>query len=254
MLYSQYNMKLTFKLNENYLIYQSLIKGVNMQGWVDIQNEMWDKYRAGYELLQGKHNNVFIASNYFDNLKKSTNDLKNLIEELRQKDLYKILLKETYEYKDWLEKEWNTNKHKVLSEMKSILKIDLSKYEIKVLVVSSKMWAGSHLGNNVVAWGHSEDFKSYSLVYLMHEAMHVIIETNNNLTHAVIELATDNELRIRLNSEGKYYYVNNKLLGHTHLLETEKKIEKDWKKYLETNDQNIFEFIKRLEIKYPKLR
>jgi len=51
--------------------------------------------------------------------------------------------------------------------------------------------------------------------------MHILTDhDSSDITHAVIELATDNELRIRLNRRGKYF----DWPGHEHL----KKIEKNY--------------------------
>ena len=246
-------MKLSFEINKNYLIYNALNKDVRMEGWVDLQNELWRKYLNGYKLLKGNHRQVFLENDPINKLSNSVDDLRNLFEEIKQKELYKTLLKETEEYKKWLENEWESNENILERKMQSILKTDISNIELKVFVVSNKMKSGLHISKGTIVWGHSEDFQNYSLIYLMHEMMHDMLESNN-LTHAVIELATDNELRVGLNGKGEYFYINGRTVGHDYLLETEKRIENDWKEYLKNDTQNIYEFVVELESKYPELK
>jgi len=43
-------------------------------------------------------------------------------------------------------------------------------------------------------------------------------------SHGIIELITDNELRIRLNKKGRYFNEKGQDVGHPYLREIEKKI------------------------------
>jgi hypothetical protein len=238
-------MNLKFEINEKYLFYEALFKGAKLDGRTDLQNELWDKYRKGYQLLQSyfNFNKVFISPNPDTYLQQSIEDMDKLIVEGMCTPLFKNLLKDTKEYKIWLEQEWDKNKEIVTKELRDILKIELPKNPVTVMVISNKMKGGQHIDTGVIMWGHSEDWPSYSLVYLAHEYLHDIL-AKSELEHAVIELATDNELRIRLNGTGDYFYINGKLVGHEFLFELEKKLLPNWKKYLTSKDKNIFEFIK----------
>lgn len=78
--------------------------------------------------------------------------------------------------------------------------------------------------------------------------MHTIFwENKSKNSHAIIELATDNELRIRLNKKGKYFKEGKFDIGHDHLRKLEQKILPHWKDYLENKGKkNIFELEKEL--------
>jgi len=104
--------------------------------------------------------------------------------------------------------------------------------------------------NQTIVWGHPEEWPNYSTVYLCHEIMHILTNLDpSDITHAVIELMTDNELRIRLNNKGKYFQYP----GHKHLRKLEKNILPEWKKYLKKPEKNIFNFIKDLKKKKATL-
>lgn len=237
-------MNLKFELNKKYLFYIALVKEADIVGWTEMQDELWDEYKKGYQLMQGYLNRAFSSSDVKAYLKESVDDMNKLVQEGMERPEFNKLLANAKEYKKWLENEWRKNKDRVTDELKDILKIELPKDEIKVLVVGDKMKVGQHIRKGVIAWGHPEDWPNYSLVYLAHEYLHNILG-KTDLEHAVIELATDNELRIKLNEGGEYFYVDGKLVVHKSLLELEKKLLSDWKKYLSTEDENVFDFIKK---------
>ncbi len=117
----------------------------------------------------------------------------------------------------------------------------LPKKQISVYVTHPKLNNGICLSPNIICWGHEEEWKNYSIVYLCHEILHTMFwEDNSEITHSVIELATDNELRIRLQKKGKYFETktNRKIL---------KKIYPKWINYLKNNNQNLKEFIQELK-------
>jgi hypothetical protein len=76
--------------------------------------------------------------------------------------------------------------------------------------------------------------------------MHIVFwNTKSSTSHATIELATDNELRIRLNKKGRYFREGKFDIGHNKLREVEKKLLPRWKKYLENPKMNIKQFIQK---------
>lgn len=239
-------MKLTFEVDTNYLFYSSLIKGVEIAGWVNLQNELWDKYKNAYQFLQKNYVEYFIKPTTITLDKNLHQEISELVTAGKSSEIFKKLTEDTISYKEWLENNWINNKDRVIDHLNDILRIDLNSLKIKVLVVGNKTHVGRHISNGVIAWGHPEDWQNYSLVYLMHESLHDIFG-KRELEHAVIELITDNELRLRLNGSGEYFYENNKLVGHDHLLSLEKDILTAWKAYLADYSVNIFDFIKKLE-------
>lgn len=219
------------------------MKSVGLPGWVDLQNELWSKHRNGYQMLQGRLENALSSENTSEYLSNSLSDLNTLMEVGMKSEIFQKLLKDTEDYKNWLEDTWSKNKDTITKELKDILKIELPQNPIDILVVSNKMKCGEHLGKGLITWGHSEDWNNYSLVYLAHEYLHDVF-ASGEISHSLIELATDNELRLRLNKEGEYFYINKKLVGHEYLFETEKKILPYWQEFLKNKDKNAHEFLK----------
>jgi hypothetical protein len=58
--------------------------------------------------------------------------------------------------------------------------------------------------------------------------LHIVFDEleigEKKISHGIIELITDNELRIRLNKKGKYFKEQDRDVGHPYLREIEKKI------------------------------
>ena len=242
-------MNFKFSVDKKLLFFMCLTKGNKTEGWVDLQNELWDRYRLGYQLLQGKMLGFYIPSDE-DTFAKATADVEALFKEGLTSPVFSTILKDTQEYKLWIENEWKHNKAKVLTELGDILKMSLPNWEYQLFVISRKSNAGRYLGDNKILFGHSEDWKNYSIVYLAHEALHSVFG-KSDLEHALIELATDNELRIRLNGGGDYFRVGNLEVGHKYLRTLEKEILPDWRKHLNGN-ASVNELIQTLKSKHKE--
>lgn len=174
-------------------------------------------------------------------------EVERLIERELGHKAFKQLYRETEEYRIFVEHQWNQNKNKVLSELPIITGLKLPDEDITVYITHPALRNGVTLSRlNSICWGHPEDWKNYTTVYLCHELLHILTveRRNSEVMHAIIELACDNELRIRLNSKGEYFNENGKQVGHSELLKIEKKILPHWRKYLKEEKENIFEFEK----------
>ena len=135
--------------------------------------------------------------------------------------------------------------------MQDLSGFKLTQKQITVYITHPKLKNGRMIPNrNVILWGHSEDWKNYSTVYLCHELMHIATENkfkNSELGHAIIELLVDNEFRIRLNKKGDYFNECKTVIGHEYLKSLENKIIEHWKQYLnKKGEKNIFELEKSL--------
>jgi hypothetical protein len=150
---------------------------------------------------RGKTYDILATENDTGVLAKAVKELDMLIKEGIESPLFAELLQNAENYKNWLEHEWATNKDKINKELTNIMKVDLPKETFTVYVMGDLVHVGKYLRNHNITWGHKEDWKNYSLVYLIHESLHELF-SHSDLDHAVIELATDNELRIRLNGGG----------------------------------------------------
>lgn len=244
-------MGLTFSINKPFLLVSAIFKKTSgVENLTPLKNRLWEEHKTGYQFLKDPDIfGIFSGNDFNKSLTVITTDVVALVESgLASKELDNVLA-ETEEYKTWLEKEWDQNKARIEQELKSILKIDLPSGDFEVLVVHPKIGLGRSLGKNRLAWGHSEDWPNYSLVYLAHEMFHSVLGSSP-LAHAVIELATDNELRIRINGSGDYLYISEKPVGHDFLLELEKYLLPSWQEFLK-GSESVTEYLKRMEKEIP---
>jgi hypothetical protein len=240
-------MQLRFTINRDLLIACALFseRGKKLKAWASIKNTLWDKYEDAYELFIYKRVEKYFAnSNFESRLNNAASQIRPLFDECGGSKEFSKLYEKTLEYKNWLEGEWGKNSEKILNELESILKIDLPDTVFTVQVVHPTLGRGSYLGNYNIFWGHTELWPNYSIIYLMHEALHEIIGVSD-MQHLAIELATDNELRVRLNKED--YLVNNEPIGHAEHKEELLKLLPSWIEYIKSPNETIFDFIDKLE-------
>ncbi|PIS21238.1 hypothetical protein COT51_03855 [candidate division WWE3 bacterium CG08_land_8_20_14_0_20_41_15] len=239
-------MDFSFKINENLLLVNTLVKakGNNLpfSAWVNLQNTLWEKHKRGYSLLKNGFENEIA----FDTLQESVDDISALIDEGKKSKEFGRVLNEVEDYKKELESKWQKDGQKASAFLEEILKIKLPDKEFTVLITHPKVGNGKYAGENTIIWGHEENWPNYSIVYLFHEALHEILG-KGKFVHEIIELASDNELRIRLNGKGEYFTENGQQVGHLDLIESEKKLLPNWQKYLKDPNMTIFEFLKSLE-------
>jgi len=171
---------------------------------------------------------------------------------LRTKE-FQRLFKETKKYQLFVENQWNKNKIEALETIRKISGLRLPNKTIVILITHPKLKNGvAFPALNIIGWGHPEEWKNYSIIYLCHELMHILVGeefANDKMMHAIIELLIDNELRIRLNKEGKYF---EKGIGHPALRKLERKIFPHWRKFLgekvrNIKTRNIIDFRRSLE-------
>lgn len=247
-------MKFIFKIDKNYLISHTFASEKKpFSEWSILERICWEKYKnePAYYFLNTKHLN-WAAEQILN--KSLDQDLKisflNIAERLGKiyKDIFKSkefkrLYKETAEYLEFVKSQWKTNEKEALKNLEDILKIKFPNKKITVYITHPKLKNGKSLPKkNLIFWGHPENWKNYSTIYLCHELLHVLTwkkQKDYRIMHALIELATDEELRIRLNKRGKYFDTKD---GHKDLVELKKKILPYWKSYLNDKSiKNIFE-------------
>ncbi len=242
-------MRLNFLIKKEYIFLHALNQHqVNepFKGWSKFILNEWDKHPQECYLLAGFAEWPLLDKN--KSLKTLSKKAEKLLKKWLQAPQVKKLVKETEKYCDWLQKEWSKKGEVALRELEKIIKIPLPKKEIFVYITHPKLKNGFAISPEIITWGHSEDWPNYSIVYLCHEIMHIIFwnekEDKKNTIHAIIELAIDNELRIRLNKKGQYFKQGKFDIGHPNLRQTEKEILSAWKKYLKNQNQDIKQFIK----------
>lgn len=208
-------MKLKFIINKPILIraaFDSLFRQA-------LEKESWGKFKnePAYFLLNPEHarwalDKIFADAglNGFEKtFLKLSRDLKKIIGKMEKTEAVKKLIKETMVYKNFVEKQWRKNENFVFNFIKTDLGLKVPAYTINVFILHPKLSKGrADSGTKSILWGHSENWKNYATVYLAHEILHILVNKKSkdlSIAHGLIELATDNELRIRLNKGEKYF-------------------------------------------------
>lgn len=237
-------MDFKFSVNENLLVYSAILgpKSNNFKAKT-VKDILYEKYPIPFKLLRADLRVLFIEENAKDTFKELGEQLVGLSNDFKMTTEYKGLLERTIQYKIELENRWIEKKSLIVKHLEDILKINLPNNTATVFVVPPEIGGGMYLGDMKIFWGHNEDWENYSLVYLAHEYLHSFLQ-GGELEHAIIELATDNELRIRLNNGGKYFTENDYAVGHERLRSLEEKLIPQWKNYLIDKNQTIYDFMK----------
>lgn len=239
-------MKLHFLINPEYIFLHAINQdqyNEPFKGWGNFTMKIWDKCPQECYLLAGHAEWPIIKNSSLSSVAKNAEKL--LCAWLKTPQA-KRLLRETEKYRNWLEKEWSKKEQYVLSELEKIIRIPLPNKTISIYVTHPKLNNGLTINTEMIAWGHAEDWENYSIVCLCHEIMHILFwNIKSSISHAVIELATDNELRIRLNNDGKYFKEKEFEIGHKKLRKIEQKLLPRWNKYLKTPKMNIKQFIRK---------
>ena len=238
--------ELNFKINKIYLYAQIIkqAKSLGKQGEI-LENRLWKKSKNVYSMISGVCYDRIVSNITIKNstIKSFSKDLiKNikLVEEILDQGLnsreFVEIYKETEDYKKKTKKQWEKNREEALGHLKDITGLKLPNVILSVYLVHPLLHDGRYWADKIITWGHSEDWKNYTTIYLCHEIMHFLTKDyvgDKKSLHALIELACDNELRIRLNQSGKYFREGKFRVGHKSLKRMEKKILPQWRQYLQ---------------------
>lgn len=198
-----------------------------------MRDELWQFSRLGWGLLCGKPSRVCLNGK-FEHASKA---IKKSIAFVKKRSEYHRLLEETEGYRKFLEIEWEARGEKALSILQKLSKLEFPDQVISVFATHPKQYNGCYLGNFCIGWGHPEEWKSYSVVYICHEIMHALTEgREDDILHTIIELMVDNELRIQLNGQGSYDDVP----GHKNLHDLRVILLSHWKEYLANPHGDLF--------------
>src|SRR3990167_11058506 len=214
-----------FEINKKYLFLHAFRHKLKVSPkWVQLHNKIWTIDKDVYNFLIGRPE-IMISNR---SLKQLSAKSDKIISNILRANEFKKVYQKTKLYKKWISEQWNRNKINVNSILKKILKIDIPKIKFIVFLTHPRLTNGHYMGNYRICWGHPENWKNYSIVYLAHEALHEILKDHTKLMHAIIELISDNQLRIELNKNGKYFDID----GHKDLKKIEKILYPYWIKYL----------------------
>lgn len=245
-------MKINFSLNKKYALLHA-IKWAQFKepfsGWKNFVLKIEKKIGPQlFYFLKGEPEWQILGKK---NLKEITLKIEKLFEDLLKAPQSKRLFEQIEQYQKWIRKEWKQKGRKVLSELKKITGLSLGLKKVTVYLTHPNLYNGVNFPEkNIICWGHPEEWENYSLVYLAHEILHLELFKkfkNEKIGHALIELAVDNELRIRLNGKGVYFKEKGKRIGHPSLRKLEKKLLPFWKEYLreKSSTKNILQLEKK---------
>lgn len=249
-------MDFSFVINKPYLLVHALKahQPSPFPEWEKLENRLWKLAPDAYAFMMGRPEFAFLSVANEDKaakfLRTIAQDFSRLLDRAFRSREFRRLYKETKGYRDFIEKQWQKNREQVFGILEELLGFPVPEMTITVFITHPKLHNGRYFPkHNVICWGHSEDWKNYSTVYLAHELLHLLLYKKlkrDDLTHAIIELIADNELRIRLNKGGKYFVEKGKEVGHPHLRSMEKKILPYWRKYLKEEKKDIVVFYKKM--------
>lgn len=230
-------MNLTFQIDDNYLVAHTL-KSLD-QGRFSSDRYKTTVSRFG-KYTKDSHPEVHKTMNDLDYPEmvlyqpKLFEPIERDLEDLRKTAQSKRVRSQVEKYVDFLESQWERNRTKSTGIVQELTGFDFTDDEFTILVTHPSLKNGRYLGQKKIALGHNEDWKNYSTVYLWHEILHQYLG-HDDLNHAIIQLITDNELRIRFNG-GEYP----PFAGHENLFELMEQLMPAWRDHLQSPDFDSF--------------
>jgi len=203
---------------------------------------------ATFELIRGGLNadnfSNLCASKQFT-LPEIGKRIDQLVQTLRLEATTAEILKQTAKALADVRKEWEHNyfkSHEILSDLTG-LSLDKT-FQVFMTHPSTPQGFNDLRGN--IFWTYRLDFPNYNTVYLWHEIMHYYVDPGHNherVAHSIVELLTDEELRVRLNGVGYLPFV-----GHEGLRKIEMQLLPSWQSYIkQKGKKNINDFIQQAD-------
>lgn len=127
------------------------------------------------------------------------NYLNEFVDELVKTPEFKIIKDQTQACIPAIKNEWDKN-FAFTSEFICSLGIKI-KRDFDVYITHPGQIAGYNRGDNII-WTYQNDWPNYNTVYLWHEILHsykAIRASGKVISESIIEIITDNEMRVRLN-------------------------------------------------------
>lgn len=242
-------IKLEFKVNPYYLLAHSIERCYEekpFKEWVNLVKDRWENKCLPLNRASREFSKISTKEVLHSTFKATEETFLSML----QTPEFEKLLKETEEYKNWIESEWDQKGEIALQILKEITGLAYMSVTIPVYITHPKLPNGTTIvEKNTICWGSPEHWKNYSIVYLCHELLHILTYQkyqDGEVMHAIIELATDNELRIRLNNQKEYFKEDGWKIGHGRLKNLEEKLYPLWQEYLEgkTEAKDILDFEK----------
>lgn len=234
-------LKLNFQINPAYLAYHFIkntspsrfVSGECDPEIVDFQNAAWGKDRAANDFIRfGPDEDTFLSGKSMVEMARRADDL---LKQMLNHSSFVPLLAETSKSLVQVREEWESNYSKTNNMIGEMTGLNLNK-DVSVYLTHPKLKQG-HAGHDCIVWAYRLTWPNYNTVYLWHELLHLLLP-HGNLEHAVIQLISDNEMRVRLNG-GTYPPME----GHEYLRKLMELLLPMWRLFLqskETRDINSF--------------
>ena len=252
-------MKLKFEINKYELVAQVFRLRYKypdfLKYWESLEKRLISKYKnePAFYLLYLKYNDWGLRMILFGtekkNFKKSFGNaglsLEKISLEIFKSREFLRTYSETEKYLNEIKKQWKKNEKCVFNYFEKILGLNLNNQNIKIYIFHPDIYNGrSESELNIILWSHPEEWKNYNSVYIAHEILHILLDNKISdgeyeIMHTIIELATDYELKKRLNEKG-----GDITIGHEYLLKNRKRLLPHWNEYIK-NPTNILDFYKK---------
>lgn len=239
-------MRLRFIVDPRYVVAHGLSANRDLEklpGWLAVMNEFYNRDMQAYDLLAGEAEVLLPHGKRDANLVVIARRADAMLKSMTRTAPGQRMIRDTRVYAKRVEAEWRRNGAWALAQIAELTRIPLPAGDVRVFITHPKLRNGRAISRDTIVWGASPKFRNYTTVYLAHELLHILnwgVVDRANLSHAAIELLADNELRIRLNGEGKYF----EYPGHTELRDLERKLLPAWREYLRTPTMTFHDFIR----------
>jgi hypothetical protein len=219
-------LQLHFTIDNHYLIAHTLASRDRFssnkyrEDIVAFQNYAWGLSQSSYQALAGRLSlALFFATS-------SIEALAAYLTQLEQSPAFATIHQQTQDFVTVVQAQWERNYAVSSGAIQELTGFDLHQTFV-VRLTHPSLCNGRYLGDNVFTWGHREEWPNYATVYLWHEILHAYFPFDD-LSHALIQLLTDNELRAILNTGTSYP----PLVGHQALFPLMENCLPYWRDYL----------------------
>jgi hypothetical protein len=219
-------VELHFTIDHQYLVVHTLVSSNRFSSKehrddiIAFQNYAREISQHCYNFLARRRSPaVFFASG-------SGEALSHYVTQLEESRVFGVIREQTEAYFAFVQAQWEHNSPLTSQAIYEMTGFNLQKTMV-VRLTHPSLRSGRYLGNETVARGHHEDWPNYATVYLWHEILHSYFALDD-LSHALIQLITDNELRVQLNHEMTYP----PFVGHAALFPFMDNMLPSWRTYL----------------------
>lgn len=245
---------LSFRIDPDYLVYSSLtapskkiLDLPTREQVTSFQNRAWNLDKLAFNYLKENDLHLKILHKHpIENGSAISERSALLVQQMKADPSFRPLLYETEKALAKVKKEWHQNYSKTNEIMKENTGITFDR-NIDVVITHPAIAQGTSRYGNILFTDLSirpESFPNQNTVYLWHETLHHHLppkyagKKEIDVAHAAIELATDNELRVRLN-KGSYP----PLVGHEFLANGRELLLPSWRTHLSNGKKDIVSFI-----------